>query len=1152
MQKLTAFLLLAIYFLNKPLLAQNQSSHDIFFLSNAYEIANPAVWQDTLQHLLSQQKEGQSSLLFLGNQTRNGKTETLEQQLQSRWQFLQKYPGNLIFLAGHRDWQKGQRNGYRQILAQNQLLKKHFPDTTVFLPEGGCPGPLELVINPELVLILLDTPWWFHQWERPETDSDCDTKHEADFILHIQDALSRHPEKRVVVAAYHRLDIGTLANPRQKQLKQILEESFKAHPQVIYLSGQSQAASAEKMPHYYHIATGAAARTGFSQLHFSSEGKVELIWRNRQGQVYRRELIWEDKADLSEENISEAPNYQGQTKKIAIGNYDAGWLTRWAMGNNYRREWETESTFPVFDLGKEKGGLEVIKKGGGQATNSLRLEAKDGRQYVLRSVDKQGDRALAPIFRGTIAAKIIQDQTSAAYPYAALTVPVLAEAAGVHHTNPRYVYLPEDPRLGKFQYTFGGAVYLFEERADDDFWQDADFFGNPKDIKSTAKIIEKTREDNDKLIDQQSVLRHRLFDMWIGDWDRHDDQWRWGEFEDKARDIKYYRPIPRDRDQVFFNSDGWVMDLGTHKWGFPKFQGFKRKFRDVAGFNFNGRYFDRHFLTEPSLSDWLQTAQNLQQALSDSVISEALAQIPPEVAQYSAEEIRQKLLQRRQDLLKFARQYYLALAQKVNILGSDKHEEFSIERLNDEETRVRVYKVKKDSRKRKNLIYERTFKTQETKEIRFYGFGGEDHFIVKGRAKKGIKLRLIGGEHADYFEDSSQVDRGAKKTLIYDLKQDTKLVTSQETSRRLSRYESVNHYDRKAYRYPYLGPTLFLGYNVDDGIFLGTGVVIKRPGFRKNPFAAVHTIKANFAFSSNSYNFIYNGEFNQLLGKIDFLLEADIRAPNYVQNFFGLGNETFNFARERGLTYNRVRYHQIVFKPEFRYRWNNERQQLRWGLNLQRVEIEENEERFISNFAINDLDPSLIETERFFTSLNLTYEFDGRDQSLIPQRGIRLQASTQFVEDIIAEDIADISYIGIAGNFSTYWSFGSRFTLALRLGGAHNIGDFEFYQANTLGANENLRGYRNFRFAGRSSLYQNTELRLRLFQLRSFLFNGSFGIYGLNDFGRVWIDEEVSDKWHHGYGVGLWLAPADALLISTSYALSEDDKLFMLRFGFLF
>jgi hypothetical protein len=37
--------------------------------------------------------------------------------------------------------------------------------------------------------------------------------------------------------------------------------------------------------------------------------------------------------------------------------------------------------------------------------------------------------------------------------------------------------------------------------------------------------------------------------MLIGDWDRHDDQWRWAAFDEGKHTV--FKAIPRDRDQAF-------------------------------------------------------------------------------------------------------------------------------------------------------------------------------------------------------------------------------------------------------------------------------------------------------------------------------------------------------------------------------------------------------------------------------------------------------------------------------------------------------------------------------------------------------------------------------------------------------------------------
>ena len=53
-------------------------------------------------------------------------------------------------------------------------------------------------------------------------------------------------------------------------------------------------------------------------------------------------------------------------------------------------------------------------------------------------------------------------------------------------------------------------------------------------------------------IDARAFLRARLVDLMIGDWDRHERQWRWAKFP--GSDL--WEPIPEDRDQAFSRYQG--------------------------------------------------------------------------------------------------------------------------------------------------------------------------------------------------------------------------------------------------------------------------------------------------------------------------------------------------------------------------------------------------------------------------------------------------------------------------------------------------------------------------------------------------------------------------------------------------------------------
>ena len=172
---------------------------------------------------------------------------------------------------------------------------------------------------------------------------------------------------------------------------------------------------------------------------------------------------------------------------------------------------------------------------------------------------------------------------------------------------------------------------MLEEDADED-WSDYADFGYTKNAVSTGTVMEKLHEDNDNRVDQKNLLRVRLFDIWVGDWDRHEGQFRWAELEDETG--KLYRPIPEDRDNIFFRFDGFIPWWASRKWALRKFQDFQPEIRDLAGLNDNGRHLDRRFLTGLQKDDWIAIANDLQNRLTDEVIEKAIALMPDTVLQF--------------------------------------------------------------------------------------------------------------------------------------------------------------------------------------------------------------------------------------------------------------------------------------------------------------------------------------------------------------------------------------------------------------------------------------------------------------------------------------------------------------------------------------
>jgi hemolysin activation/secretion protein len=144
----------------------------------------------------------------------------------------------------------------------------------------------------------------------------------------------------------------------------------------------------------------------------------------------------------------------------------------------------------------------------------------------------------------------------------------------------------------------------------------------------------------------------------------------------------------------------------------------------------------------------------------------------------------------------------------------------------------------------------------------------------------------------------------------------------------------------------------------------------------------------------------------------------------------------------------------------------------------------------------------------------------------------------------------------IGSDLSLFLSFRkpNRTVLAFRIGGKVNFGDYEFFQACAVGGQDNLRGYRATRYSGDACAYQNSEIRFRLFNFSNYISKGEFGVIAFNDVGKVWLVGEDSDRWHHGYGGGIWISPFSVAVLSACYERSEDEPggLFSLRFSHLF
>ncbi|MCP4054178.1 MAG: hypothetical protein GY739_14205, partial [Mesoflavibacter sp.] len=242
--------------------------------------------------------------------------------------------------------------------------------------------------------------------------------------------------------------------------------------------------------------------------------------------------------------------------------YQADEVKKLMQGKQYRKAWSTPVKVPVMYLDTLFGGVTIEKEGGGKQTHSLKLKTKNDIELTLRSVNKDPE-ALIPEFAKTLGLEnIVVDGISAQHPYAAILVAKLAEHAKVHHTNPKLVFVPKQNTLKHYNDKYGNRLFLLEyETESKTNWTKEN---NVIEILDTDDLQELKLEQPEQLtVDKKALIRVRLFDLLIGDWDRHTKQWGWIVKQEKK--VLKAIPIAGDRDNAFFSVDGVLPTILSDK-----------------------------------------------------------------------------------------------------------------------------------------------------------------------------------------------------------------------------------------------------------------------------------------------------------------------------------------------------------------------------------------------------------------------------------------------------------------------------------------------------------------------------------------------------------------------------------------------------------
>lgn len=1139
-------------------------------------------------------------LLFLGDNIypkgmpenkSDANREKAEQSLQAQIKAAKNFKGKVIFIPGNHDWYSGVDGLREEEKMVDDALGKNS-----FQPENGCPLA-SYEVSENIVIIAIDSEWYITDWDKhPKINDNCDIKTRLKFFEEFKSMVNKNQGKTIILAMHHPLESNgnhggqyafnqyglpilnipiniirrtsgaapsDLNFPLYRELSNKITTILQEYKEdVIVVSGHEHNLQYLVHKNILQIISGSGSKVnpvrkfrndttnfaygglGFAILNIQSN-KQHVSFFDEKNQLIKSKIIRTTEIGQNENKVY----HFTETPSIKASIYTDNNSSKNKKEHHYKDLYLKKYDFPVVNLDTLYGGLTPVKLGGGNQSVSLRMEDKDGKEYVMRRLRKSAtqfiqvkafqENYMKDQFENTVAERFLMDFYTTSYPFAALVTGNLSDIVGVYHSNSEIFYVPKQPALQNYNETIGDDLFFFEERSTKDYKKLASF-GNPDDIVSTDEVMNNLMKDEKYQIDHSQYIKTRLFDMWLGDWDRHEDQYRWATYKNENGNVTY-APIPRDRDQAFPKFDGFLTQATTNLVpALRLMQSFGEDIKNVKTFNQVIYKTDMMLINQSSLEEWLEEAHFLEQHLTDKAIENAFANFPEKLKDKNIESIKANLKLRTKYISAWAKEYYTLLNKNAIIIGTNKDDVFEITRLENGNTHIKVIRSKKNISD-KDLVYEKIFSPEITKEIWLYGLDDKDQFTVNGKGKATIKTLIIGGQNKDTYTIENP-----SKIQIYDYKTKESIFEGKEAKTKLTDNYEINNFDHHKFKHNQQQILPAIGYNPDDGFQIGAVTHITKFNFENNPFSQKHTFGAKYFTATNGFEVSYKGEFANIIGKFNLGLETMYTTPAFSQNFFGLGNETVNLEDDLDIEYYRTRLEQFQAKLSL---IKHGRAGSLWNISIpfQYIKPNDNDNRFVEDL----LSPEELASKKFM-GIETSYSFINKNNKAFPTLGIEFNVTAGWKINLEKNE-QNYAYFSPALQIDYPIIKNEILTLStLWKGNILSNSNFEFYQAASVGGKDGLRGYRNERFSGKNSYYQNTDFRLNLFKFNAGLVPAKFGIFSGFDYGRVWLNNDNSNKWHSSIGGGIYANGAGLFTLQTSYFSSNDGGRFMFGLGFGF
>lgn len=783
------------------------------------------------------------------------------------------------------------------------------------------------------------------------------------------------------------------------------------------------------------------------------------------------------------------------------------WLGAPLFGARYRHLWDTPLTLPILDPGATGGGLRERGLGSGIDAGLYYLEGADGSHWTFWPLDRTDPRQMGGgVLPPAVASGLVEDLTSGRNPAGPLVAAVLAKAAGVPNKEAWLVALPPHTLAGDSAAdSTVRAGYLV--RADPLSTTDTIGPLRTGDILNSLSMLHRRLTDASIRLDEAAVLKEALFNIFVGDINPRFLAWRWEAVPDGEHTL--LRPLGTFREGALARYDGLMTYLGRPLQ--PDLTTFRENYpRILTGIPDQASAY-RFLLGSLPRPAWDSIAREMQERLTDSVITAAVGRMPAAYRAQDGDRFIRILKGRRDNLDKAADRIFESVRRDAAVHASTAADDIGIDWPSPDSLRIRLGGQ------------ERRYSARETEEVTLFLSGGTDTVRFSGDRARAPRLRLVPTPSAASVVVEG--DPARKPAEVYGKAAEGQLtppaslpVRKSNVDNALASLDSSGALRTEGHKN--YTPTFWLSLSSGVGWLIGAGVNRTDWSGEARPYRNRLTLRAGYGSDSKNGVVQLLGDFRWAHSPLQLHVEAIASGVGAIY-FYGFGNDTPGDSTE---SYYRAGRNLYGFTPTLLIPLS-ERTKVGGGLDIKSVDTPVPDTLYIGvNQPYGTPD---------FGEAGLTgqFIFDSRDVRGAPRHGVLASMNVAWYPITSGSD----GEFGTAtGSIATYWtpSWWSAMTVAARVSGTHTWGAVPYFEAAFIGGGRTVRGLPQGRYEGNQAAFGNLDLRLRLSRVQ-FVLPWDFGILGLADLGRVWVTGEESGTLHPSFGGGLWVALLDRSLAAS-------------------